>query len=324
MEESGANRTGLSIVVPVLERGAKPVEIQRYIESSLHDLQLDWEVVVVLDGPQDDKAQELIHLFGDERQRVSVIGLSKPLGEAAALTAAFKRARGELIVTVGSHLQVESDGLRKALQAMKQQPADMIVARRHPRRDGVLARLQSKVYHWAVRLLTGTAFHDISCGFRIMRKEVAASLDLYGDLYRFIPVLATSRGFVVREVPVAQYSADRPRGLYGPASYTRRLLDLITLFFLVRFTQRPLRFFGSAGILLSGPGLVITFYLGMYRLLRFGAIADRPLLLLGLLLLVMGAQAISIGLLGELIIFTHSRAEKGYHVVEVMERIAVT
>ncbi len=153
---------------------------------------------------------------------------------------------------------------------------------------------------------------------RISSHEAAGgrSAQLYGDLHRFIPIIARTLGFRVTEVNVEQHDDDRPTKLYGPAVYSRRILDILTVFFLVNFTRRPLRFFGLIGLGLLVVGGGITLYLGIYRLLGMGGIADRPLLLLGILLAVLGFQSISIGLLGELIIYTHARKMRTYRIAE--------
>jgi hypothetical protein len=151
-----------------------------------------------------------------------------------------------------------------------------------------------------------------------MSRRVAEELVLYGDLHRFIPVLASTRGFGVLEIKLAQRVEDRPIRVYGLGTYLRRLLDIVTIFFLAKFTSKPLRFFGLIGSTIFGTGAAITAYLGFYRLLGFGGIAGRPLLLLGLLLMVLGVQSLSLGLLGELVIFTHARQIREAQIAEIV------
>ena len=160
--------------------------------------------------------------------------------------------------------------------------------------------------------------HDIACGLRAMKRNVAEEVHLYGDLHRFFPLLAYQRGFTVAELPVQQSRYDSRQRLYAPGMYLRRLLDILTVFFLFKFTKRPLRFFGLLGSQLFIAGAIVVGYLGLYRLLEFGAIAGRPLLILGALFMILGAQLFSIGLLGELLIFTHSHVPD-YHVHEILE-----
>ena len=161
------------------------------------------------------------------------------------------------------------------------------------------------LFHQLIRKLTQTTYHDITCSLRAMRRQVAEEVHLYGDLHRFFPLLAYQRGFKVVELPVRQSRHDLKRRPYGPGMYLHRLLDILTVFFLFKFTKKPLRFFGLVGSELFIAGAIIVGYLGLYRLFEFGGIAGRPLLILGALLMMLGAQLFSIGLLGELLIFTH-------------------
>jgi hypothetical protein len=151
-----------------------------------------------------------------------------------------------------------------------------------------------------------------------MKREVAEEVHLYGDRHRFFPLLAYQRGFRIKEVTVQQSRDDAKRRVYQPGSYLIRLLDILTIFFLFKFTKKPLRFFGLVGSGLFGVGGGITGYLGLYRLLRFGGIAGRPLLILGVLLMVLGVQLFSIGLLGEIIIFTHAQQMKDYTIKKIL------
>ena len=154
-----------------------------------------------------------------------------------------------------------------------------------------------------------------------MRRPVANELQIYGGQHRFIPILAQVAGFHVVELPLEQRSEDTGTRYYGVAVYLKRLLDITTVFFLTRFTHRPLRFFGSIGLTLAGLGSLITLYLGVYRLLRLGPIAERPLLLLGVLMIVLGIQILSLGLIGELVIFTHARSARMYRIAEIVDSV---
>jgi hypothetical protein len=209
--------------------------------------------------------------------------------------------------------------IHRVLAALGEGDTDLVVSRRFPRIDSLFNRCQGKVFHWMVRFLTGTIYQDISCGLRAMKHRVVDEVQLYGDLHRFLPLLAFQRGFKVVEIPVQQHRFDVKQRIQSPGVYLRRIIDIFTLFFLFKFTSKPLRFFGLVGSSLFVGGGLITSYLGIYRILGFGGIADRPLLILGVLLIVLGIQLFSIGLLGEIIIFTHARTTKEYQVREVLE-----
>jgi hypothetical protein len=204
------------------------------------------------------------------------------------------------------------------LRKLVEEDSDLVVAWRHPRVDSLFNRLQSRVFHALIGLLIGAKYHDISCGLRIMKRKVAEEIPLYGDLHRFFPISAYQRGFRVCEVDVRQSPQDTKRRVYKPGVYLRRLIDILTFFFLFKFTKKPLRFFGLIGSGIFGVGTVITGFIGAERLLGI-APAGRPLLVLGALLMVFGVQLFSTGLLGEIIIFTHARDLKDYQIDKTLE-----
>ena len=179
--------------------------------------------------------------------------------------------------------------------------------------------MRRSAFHGLVNFVTGARFHDLGCGARAMRRQVLEEIDLYGDQHRFLPILAMRLGFRVSEVAVRQSAQDRHGRVYRPREYMHHLLDLFSIFFLVRFTKKPLRFFGMLGATTFGVGAVLIAYLGLERLLFGEPLADRPALLLAALLVVLGMQLFALGLLGELIIFTHARGQKDYRVEEVIQ-----
>ena len=217
-----------------------------------------------------------------------------------------------------SYFQVEPHEIHDLIQKLVEDDQDLVIGWRHPRIDAFFNRVQSRVFHWLVRILTGTSYHDVSCGLRVMTRRVVEEVRLYGDLHRFFPLLAHQRGFKIAEVPVQQSPHDAARRMHRPGVYLRRFLDILTLFFLYKFTKKPLRFFGLVGSGILGAGAIITGYLGLDRLLGV-PLAGRPLLVLGVLLMVFGVQLFSIGLLGEIIIFTHARGVKEYQTRDILE-----
>jgi len=314
------DRLDVSVVIPVYGRVGDLRRLLSEFSAVLRERGDSFEFLLVAEDGNEPYADLVRTIQADDPDTVSVVLLPKFFGEATALAAGFDQARGRTIVTSAAFFQVEPNGLAEALDEIGRGKADLLIGRRHPRRGSLLNRFQSQVFHWAVRLITSTPFRDINCGFRVMSRDVAEQLNLYGDLHTFLPILALNLGFRVEEIRLEQHPEDQPKKIYGPGVLLRRLLDILTVLFLTKFTRRPLRFFGAIGLLLFGAGFAITLYLGVYRILGFGGIADRPLLLLGILLMVLGVQSISIGLLGEIIIFTYSRDLKEYRVVEVIEK----
>ena len=199
------------------------------------------------------------------------------------------------------------DGLRRG--------ADMVVASRSPRVDSWLNKLQSHAFHRLLGSVTDHRFHDIACGVRAMRRSVAETLPLYGDLHRFIPALALREGHRVDEVAVAQHPNDARTRVYRPTIYLRRLLDVAAFFFLAKFTEKPLRFFGLVGSVCFGLGALTGVVLLVERLAGQG-IADRPLLLLAVLLIALGVQLMGLGLVGEIIVHLRAPHRRAYRVRE--------
>ena len=318
-QSSDSDRLGLSVIVPVCGEKAKPRLLVEELLPALRALGSSFEIVLVVDGKDHSAGAEVRELIVEHPAEVLAWRLKRVGGEAGALAVGFDKARGQTIVTMSSQPQTEPSAVGTLVARLESSSVDIVVGRRYPRKDGLLPRIQTWMFHRLVRFMTGTEFRDLSCGTRALTSDVAQSLRLFGKFHRFVPVLAQNQGFRVEEVEVPHSLHDRPPALYGPTSYLRRLIDVLTVFFLVRFTRRPLRFFGTVGLALFLPGLVLTGYLGVYRLLGIGGIADRPLLLLAVLLLVAGIQILSVGLLGELIIFTYAREQRDYRVEEVFE-----
>ncbi len=307
----------LSIVIPVVERHGDLARLYEEYAAQADRLGRRAEFIFVVDYRQREVTPTLKEVQAGASHEVILVLLRGSFGESSALTLGLEQARADTIVTLASYFQVDPEGLGPAIAELEN-GADLVVGRRHPRLDSVFNRIQTKIFHGIVKLLTGTKFSDISCGFRVMHPELTEDLAIYGGLHRFIPIFAARRGFSVRELNLAQRLEDAPTRYYGLAVYLKRLLDVLTVFFLTKFTYRPIRFFGLLGFGLTAAGLGITTYLGIYRLLALGGIANRPLLLLGVLLAVLGLQILAIGLVGEIIIFTHSRQLESYKIAEII------
>ena len=276
-----------------------------------------YEIIVVLDG-QKEAPLEALRRLASGNQRLRVIELSRAFGESAALAAGFDAARGALLVTLPAYYQVDSREIPKLL-AEAADDDDMLIAVRWPRAGSTFDKLRRRAFHWLFRFTSNMRYRDLGCGVRLLRREVAVEIPLYGDQYRFLPALATRRGFQVREVELRQSPKDVFKDRYRLREYLHRFLDVLTVFFLVRFTRKPLRFFGTIGVLAAGFGGVVTAVLVFQRLVFNTPLADRPALLLGSLLVVLGVQTFALGLIGELIIFTHASGMKEYTIRRVIQ-----
>jgi glycosyltransferase involved in cell wall biosynthesis len=308
--------TELSVIIPVGDRHSDPASLLTDYQSGLAALGLRYEIIFVLDGPQSDFAARLLPLV-DQTRDVTVVTLTRSFGEATALMAGFERAAGALILTLPAYHQIQGADVGKLIDAL--QAADVVVARRWPRVGGPFEVLRRNAFHGLVASITGLRFRDLGCGARALRREVLEEISLYGDQHRFLALLADRQGFRVKEVDVRQSPQDRFTGHYRPREYAHRALDIFTVFFLTRFTKKPLRFFGMVGASTFGIGAVFLVYLVIARLFFDQALADRPALLLSSLLVVLGLQLFALGLLGELIIFTHAKNIKDYQVDEIIQ-----
>jgi glycosyltransferase involved in cell wall biosynthesis len=306
----------LSVIVPVGSRQADPATLHAEYKAGLDTLGQRYELIFVLDGPREKFAAGLRTLL-DNGQRFTVISLSRSFGEATALMAGFEHASGQTIITLPAYHQIEASEVAKLVAGLDS--ADVVIGRRWPRVGGPFERMRRAAFHGLLGWVTRLKFHDLGCGARAMDRRVLEEIQLYGDQHRFLAVLADRQGFRVREVDVQQSPKDRFTGVYEPREYTRGLLDIFTVFFLVRFTKKPLRFFGMVGVTTFAVGALAVTWLVIERLFFGQALADRPALLLASLLVVLGLQLFALGLLGELMIFTHARGLKDYQIERVIQ-----
>ena len=306
----------LSVIVPVGSRHADAATLHAEYKAGLDALRQPYELIFVLDGPCSDFAAGLRSLL-EAGHRFTVISLTRPFGEATALMAGFEHASGQIIVTLPAYHQIEAADVEKLISALDS--SDLAIGRRWPRAGGPLERLRRSVFHGLLAWVTRLKYHDLGCGARAFHRRVLEEIQLYGDQHRFLPVLADRQGFRVREVELRQSPKDRFEGIYQPREYTQGFLDIFTVFFLVRFTKKPLRFFGMVGVSTFAIGALLVTWLVIERLFFDQPLAERPALLLSSLLVVLGLQLFALGLLGELIIFTHARAIKDYQIERVIQ-----
>jgi len=308
----------ISIIIPITERHDDLHELYERTAETLAHLERSFEFIFVVDGTRFAQADEQLGRMRETHKGIRVIRFSRTFGEATALAVGFEHARGRVIVTMPSYFQVEPEALVQMF-ARLEAGADLVISRRFPRIDSVLNRAQSYVFHWLIRRLTGVKFHDLGCGMRVMKGEVIKELELYGDLHRFIPLLALRLGFKVEEVEVKQSQKDSGLRVASIGTYFRRFLDILTVFFITKFTKKPLRFFGLVAVFIFMSGFLGCLYLSLMKIVSSVPLSERPMLILGVLLMVIGVQIGSIGLIGELIIFTHARQINDYKVENILE-----
>jgi len=305
----------LSVIIPVVERYDDIAELYGLYKKGLEDSRHSHEFIFVLDGDFGEVLAVLKRLIA-EGEKIKVIQLARGFGEATALTIGIQHSSGNVILTLPAYQQIEAYEIPRLVESLRD--CDMVIARRWPRKDSLLNRIQSRVFHMFLNPVSDFKFHDIGCGVRVFRKQVAQEVNIYGDQHRFLPVLAHKYGFRVLEVDAVQSQKDTLQRVYSPGIYVRRILDIFSIFFLVKFTKKPLRFFGILGSSIFAVGFLILLSLLFAKVFQGVALANRPILLLGTLLVVLGAQIFAIGLLGEIIIFTHAKDIKEYTIEKII------
>ena len=292
----------ISVVVPLYNEEYSVEELYRQIATALEPLDEPFEVVYVDDGSTDGSFAVLGRLH-ETTTNVRVVRFRRNFGKAAALQAGFLHSRGGIVVTIDADLHDDPAEI-PLLLAKLDDGFDLVSGWKSRRRDPFLRRFLSRIFNSVVALVSGVRLHDVNCGLKAYRAEVVQGLHLYGELHRFIPVLAHFRGFRTAEVPVNHRPRLHGRSRYVPVRYARGFLDLLTVTFMGRYRYRPLHLFGSLGIVLAAVGGVTLAYLSVVKLMGEG-IGHRPLLTLGVLLVVVGIQFVSLGLLSELITSQH-------------------
>ncbi|HKP19509.1 MAG TPA: glycosyltransferase family 2 protein [Gaiellaceae bacterium] len=292
----------ISVVVPVRNEERTVALLLDELDSALQQLEAPWEAIFVDDGSTDGTLAALTRLHA-AHDNVTVVRLRRNFGKAAALGAGFAQARGDVIVTVDGDLQDDPAEIPRLLVKLEE-GFDLVSGWKAHRRDPLRRRLLSRLFNAVTRWVSGVRLHDMNCGLKAYRAEVVRGLRLYGELHRFIPVLAHHRGFRIAELPVNHRPRDHGRSRYGLERYLRGFLDLLTVSFLGRYRHRPLHLFGGLGLALSLAGAGVLIYLTVVKLMGH-AIGQRPLLILGVLLVVVGLQVFSLGLITELITSHH-------------------
>lgn len=288
----------VSVVIPVFDERESLGELASELMPVMQSLGRPFEVIFVDDGSRDGGDRVMAALARDH-QAIRVVRLRSNFGKGAALTAGFREARGDVVVTMDADLQDDPAEIPRLLAALDQ-GADLVSGWKRERNDPWSKTMPSRVFNGVARRVSGVALHDLNCGFKAYRADVVRALAIPGEMYRFIPVIAASEGFRVAEVPVHHRARRHGRSKYGFERYARGLLDLVTISFMGRYRHRPMHFFGGLGLLLFVAGVGISAYLTIVKVLG-QAIGGRPLLILGVLLIVVGIQLFTIGLVSELI-----------------------
>lgn len=307
----------ISVLVPVLNERDTVEELARRVAAVLDAAGRSFEIVFVDDGSTDG-TPERVRAAHEADRRVKLVRLRRNFGKAAALCAGVDASRGEIVFTMDGDLQDDPEEIPRFLERLEQQGLDLVSGWKRRRRDPISKRWPSKLFNWATRRLAQVDLHDFNCGFKVYRREVLEQVAIYGELHRYIPVLASRRGFAVGEIEVKHHARQHGRSKYGWDRFYKGLLDLITVLFITKYTRRPLYLFGLLGLVSFGTGLVICGWLA-WLWLQGESLSERPLLLFGVLLMLLGIQVLTTGLIGEMITYRGFERHDTYSVKERIE-----
>ncbi len=291
--------TSVTVVIPAYDEVEAVPDVVRNALRVLRSASFSAHVVVVDDGSTDATSAAVVAI-GDAD--VEVVRLRRNSGKSATLAEGLRHVDGDIVVLLDADGQDDVEAIPRLVKLLDENEVDLITGRRANRQDRFVKKQTSRLYNWATRRLTGVQGRDFNSGFKVMRADVARELDLYGELHRYIPVLAHWRGFRVAEVDVAHFPRAAGRPKFGGARFWRGFIDLLTVKFLTTYTNRPLHLFGGSGVIVGGIGFLILAALSVEKILFGAGLSDRPLLVLGVLLVIVGVQLFLFGLLAELIV----------------------
>lgn len=295
----------LSVIIPAFneEESLKPLYLE--IKSALKNS--DCEIIFVDDGSTDNSLPQLKKI-AEKDKKVKIYSFRKNHGKAEALTFGFQKAKGDYIITLDADLQDRPDQIKKLLKVARQ-GSDLVCGWRKNRKDSFLTNFSSKIFNKLTRFFWGLHLHDYNCGLKVLTKDVAKSLNLYGGLHRFIPLLAYQQGFSVLEVAIIHNKRKFGKSKYGFSKVWKDLPDIFTMLFLSKYGRRPLHFFGVVGNLILFLGVLILLYLMIIHA-QGQAIATRPLFFFGMILVLSGFQVIFTGFLADLIVNISQKSTK--------------
>jgi glycosyltransferase involved in cell wall biosynthesis len=312
-----AERVDLSLIIPVYNEAENLAELYREMVSTTDKLERPYEIIFVDDGSGDDSWQVL----KKRDAGVRIIRLRRNFGQTAALSAGFDHARGEIIISLDADLQNDPADIPRLI-AKIEEGFDLVSGWRKNRQDKFFSRrLPSGVANWFISRITRVRLHDYGCTLKAFRREVIKNIKLYGELHRFIPAIASHMGVEIAEVQVNHRPRKHGKSKYNIFRFNRVILDTLTVKFLLTYSTRPLQIFGFIGLISGTLGFIISLWLSYQRLFLNVGVANRPLLLLGILMIVIGVQFVTLGLLAEIMVraYHESSGKAIYFIREVID-----
>jgi dolichol-phosphate mannosyltransferase len=319
--------TSLSIIVPLFNEQESLPDLVEQLYLAMHEQELhnlfkepfNFEIIMVDDGSTDNSALVIRNLI-ISRPELRLISFQRNFGKTAALSAGFLAATGDYICTIDADLQDDPFAIKVMVQKL-QEGYDLVSGWKQQRKDPVTKTLPSKLFNLVTRFFTGITIHDFNCGLKVYRREVTRRLELRGDMHRYIPVLAEWMGFKIAELPVKHQARQFGTTKYDSSRFFSGLFDFLSVLFITRYLRRPMHFFGMAGLISFILGFTISFYVTLDKILLHKPVSNRPILFLGILLLILGVQLFSTGLLGEML-STSSSKESSFAIRETLNLTA--
>ena len=310
----------ISVVVPIYNEYESLPRLIGEITESMEEIGRSYEIICVDDGSRDGST-DLLSEHARKHPHLRAILLRRNYGQTPAMAAGFNNARGKIIVTLDGDLQNPPSEIYKVLNKLEE-GFDLVSGWRKHRQDAALTRLlPSKIANFLIGRLTGVKLHDYGCSLKAYRAEVVADMNLYGELHRFLPALAFIEGARISEIPVGHAARQFGKSKYGLGRTVRVVLDLFTVYFMKKFLTRPMHVFGLGGFISFAIGSVLAIYLTLIKFLAGATLADRPLLILSVLLILTGIQLFCFGLLGELLMRTYHESQNRpiYRIRDIIE-----
>ncbi|MDZ7756704.1 glycosyltransferase family 2 protein [Rhodohalobacter sp.] len=316
-KKSGETPPDISIVVPLLNEEQSLGELADQIKKALAKANYNYEILFIDDGST-DRSWEIIEQLAEDRDEIIGIRLRRNYGKSDALQTGFERSIGRFVVTMDADLQDDPNEIPAMIEKLEN-GADLVSGWKKKRHDPISKTIPSRFFNAVTRWVTGIKLHDFNCGLKAYRKEVVENISLYGEMHRYVPLLAKWEGFGRIEEQVVQHHPRKYGNTkFGISRFLNGFLDLVTLLFINRYVNRPMHFFGLFGVLFLFVGIAINLYLAYIKIFLGEPLANRPLLFLGLLLVMVGVQFFSIGFLGELLNRGDERNQKP-NVAEITE-----
>lgn len=304
----------ISVVIPLLDEQDSLIELHDWIAQVMQSNRLTYELIFIDDGSRDD-SWSIIKKLNTKNPSVSGIRFANNFGKSQALHAGFEKVKGDVVITMDADLQDSPDEIPELFRLIKEENLDIVSGWKKKRYDAYFTKnLPSKLFNWAARRISGLKLHDFNCGLKAYKKEVIKSIEVYGEMHRYIPVLAVNAGFKnIIEKPVTHQARKYGKTKFGMERFINGFLDLITIWFVSRFAKRPMHFFGLLGVLMFIIGFGFAFYLGLDKLYfnpTGRLIAERPEFFIALTTMVIGTQFFVAGFLGEIVLQNKNNKER--------------